>query len=353
MARQSLLPAPSCLAGALPRLPDPRASASHGRGDDLATSFPASAEPLRVWPGEMSRLQRRLAHERTQRERLQQELRSARAEAAAASLAKSQFLAAVSHELRTPLNIMLGYAELLAENAVERGESDQARDLETILTAGRHLLELINDLLDLSQAEAGMIDPALESVALGELVQDAATTLRPLAERNGNTLIVRTEEGLRRIHTDPIRLHQILRHLLANAGKFTERGAIVVEVEREGSEWVCFHVSDTGIGMAPEQLEALFAPFTQADASATRRHGGLGMGLALTRCLARLLGGRVSAESAPNAGTTVTVRLPVHGPAPREPPLEPEHSRRWLSSRPRRRAEPPAIDGRSRAQGTC
>ncbi len=228
--------------------------------------------------------------------------------AEAASVAKSRFLANMSHELRTPLNAVIGYVEL----ALEEGEVGEGarEDLERSLVASRHLLTIVGDILDLSKVEAGELRLTREPVAVEAVVTYLADLVRPLAAQGGNTLTVRVAaEGA--IVTDVVRLRQALLNLLSNACKFTRDGSIALTVEagpRPG--WVEFTVRDTGVGIAAEMQAAIFERFVQADDSSTREHGGTGLGLALTRQLARLLGGDVAVVSAPGAGSTFTLALP-------------------------------------------
>ncbi len=236
--------------------------------------------------------------------------------AEAANRAKSQFLANMSHELRTPLNAIIGYSEMLREDAEDLGYDDLVPDLDKIHTAGNHLLSLINDILDISKIEAGRMEMYLTHVSLDTLLENVIDTIRPLLEKNGNTLQRSIAPDLGSIYSDETRLRQILMNLLSNASKFTDHGTITLEVERtsENSE-VLFRVSDTGIGMTAEQLQRLFQPFSQADASTTRKYGGTGLGLAISRRFAQMLGGDIYVASQPEQGTTFTVRLPAHAPA--------------------------------------
>jgi len=230
-----------------------------------------------------------------------------------ASQAKSAFLANMSHELRTPLNAILGYGEMLAEDAEASGDADLVADLKKILTAGRHLLGLINDVLDLSKIEAGKMRLYLETFEVAGAVEEAVGTARPLIEKKGNRLEVRCPEDIGSIREDATKVRQVLLNLLSNAGKFTEGGLVTLDVRREvgpAGNWLLFRVSDTGIGMTPAETKRLFESFVQADAGTSKKFGGTGLGLAITRKLCRLMGGDVVVESAPGAGSTFTVRLP-------------------------------------------
>jgi CheY-like chemotaxis protein/two-component sensor histidine kinase len=241
-----------------------------------------------------------------------------------ASRHKSEFLASMSHELRTPLNAIIGLSELLCDNAARFGTEKALEPLRRVLRAGRHLLTLINDILDLSKIEAGRMDLTLENVGVRPIVEEVLGTARPLAEQNNNTLELDCPDGIGSVHADSMRLRQILLNLLSNACKFTKSGAVRLRIARaEGSEqhWVDFAVSDSGIGMTEEQLGRLFQEFSQADASTARQFGGSGLGLVISRRLCRLMGGDITATSAPGKGSTFTVRLPTKA-APQLPVAE-------------------------------
>jgi len=238
------------------------------------------------------------------------ELLRARQEAEAASSAKSQFLASVSHELRTPLNAIIGYSELLRDEAEEGGLEGFVADLTRIQGAGQHLLALINDILDLSKVEAGKLELHLETFEVRPLVDEVATTVRPMVERNANRLELRLASDLGAMHADVMRVRQVLLNLLSNASKFTRAGTITLEAGRDGAEMV-FRVCDTGIGMTEEQQSRLFQAFSQAEASTAAKFGGTGLGLAISRKFCQLLGGDVSVASAPGRGSVFTVRLPA------------------------------------------
>jgi signal transduction histidine kinase/CheY-like chemotaxis protein len=230
-----------------------------------------------------------------------------------ASQAKSAFLANMSHELRTPLNAILGYSEMLAEDAAAAGHADIVPDLQKIQTAGKHLLGLINDVLDLSKIEAGKMRLYLETFEVKTVVDEAAVTARPLVEKNGNRLEVRCPDGLGSIREDVTKVRQVLLNLLSNAAKFTKDGVVTLDVRREvgvAGNWVFFRVADTGIGMTTQQTSRLFEAFGQADAGTTKKYGGTGLGLAITRKLCHLMGGDVEVDSTPGRGTSFTVRLP-------------------------------------------
>lgn len=242
------------------------------------------------------------------------EAEAARDEAIEANLAKSNFLANMSHELRTPLNAIIGYSEILHEEAQDLGHEDYLPDLAKIQSAGRHLLSLINDVLDISKIEAGMIDIYLEEFDITETVQDVAVTVGPLVEQNGNKLDVVCPQDIGAMHSDLIKVRQSLINILSNACKFTQNGTITLSVSRESrdqAEWISFAISDAGIGMTKDQVEKVFGAFTQADSSTTRQFGGTGLGLAITRTFCNLLGGDISATSEPGEGSTFTILLPA------------------------------------------
>jgi hypothetical protein len=242
------------------------------------------------------------------------ELAVARDHAIEASRAKSQFLANMSHELRTPLNAIIGYSEILQEDALESGQNRFVSDLQKIHAAGKHLLALVNDILDLSKIEAGQMEVYLEPTLVTELIAEVVSTIRPLIEKNHNTLRLEIAQELGTWQIDITKLRQSLFNLLSNASKFTSKGAITfaARLERQGgSTWLCFSVTDTGIGMTPEQVAGLFVPFKQADASTSRRFGGTGLGLAITDRFCRMMGGEITVESTYGAGSTFTMRLPA------------------------------------------
>jgi GAF domain-containing protein/CheY-like chemotaxis protein len=259
--------------------------------------------------------------------RLFQEIQDKGRELEVASRHKSQFLANMSHELRTPLNAIIGVTEMLLEDAQAAAQPDQIEAHERILRAGRHLLALINDILDLSKIEAGKLELSLESVALAPLVEDVVSTIRQLASKNGNQVVVECPAEVGAIRADPTRLRQALLNLASNASKFTERGLIRIDVRRQpdaGSrDWVTMSVSDTGIGMTADQMARLFEEFTQADASTTRKYGGTGLGLAISRRLCRLMGGDITVASSPGQGSTFTIRLPADARIPARAETEP------------------------------
>ena len=273
-----------------------------------------------------------LTRDLTEPMKIEAALTKAKDAADAANQAKSAFLATMSHELRTPMNAILGYSEILMEDAAEKGQQDFIPDLEKIHASGNHLLSLINNILDLSKIEAGKMDLFLESFSISRVIEDAVSTIRPLAEKNDNTLQVHCAPDLGAMHADLTKVRQSLFNLLSNACKFTEHGTITLEASREligGADWIKFSVSDTGIGMAPEQMEKLFQPFVQGDASTSRKFGGTGLGMTITHRFCEMMGGEITAASEPGRGTSFTIRLParvqVHPPAaaPLTDPPEP------------------------------
>lgn len=285
----------------------------------------------------------------TERKRAAEELALARDQALEASRAKSVFLANMSHELRTPLNAIIGYSEMLQEEAEDLDQAEFVPDLQKINAAGKHLLSLISDILDLSKIEAGRMDLYLENFDLATMINDVVTTIQPLIQKNKNTLVIEGSEPLGSMYADLTKVRQIIFNLLSNASKFTERGRITLTVERMkdeggrmiedqksfipphlppavqgGSSFILFKVSDTGIGMTREQLDKLFQEFSQADASTTRKYGGTGLGLAISRHFCQMMGGDILVESNVGHGSTFTVRLPVQ--VAREPVAPPVDS---------------------------
>ena len=252
------------------------------------------------------------------------ELKQAREAADTANQSKSIYLANMSHELRTPLNAIIGYSELLAEEAEDNGHTDLIPDLEKIHVAGKHLLGLINDVLDLSKVEAGKMELSLEKLPVSALVQGVIDTAEPLVHKQGNKLVLDAGD-LGSMNTDVTKLRQILFNLLGNASKFTTNGTVYLRARREsvGSrDWLVFAVEDTGIGITPAQQERLFEPFAQAEASTRGKYGGTGLGLALSRRFAELLGGDIELQSVPGEGTTFTVRVPANAKVPRAKPSD-------------------------------
>ncbi len=244
------------------------------------------------------------------------ELLAARREAEAANSAKSQFLASMSHELRTPLNAIIGYSEMVQEEVEEMGQAGLAADLTKIRTAGHHLLALINDILDLSKIEAGKMELHLETFEIRTVLDEVTITMRPLAEKNANQLVVNAPAQPGTMHADVTKVRQILLNLLSNACKFTERGTVTLTMARErdealGGEAIVLRVGDEGVGMTSSQMDRLFQAFSQAEASTTSKYGGTGLGLAITKRFTQMMGGDVTVLSEMGKGSTFTVRIPA------------------------------------------
>jgi signal transduction histidine kinase/DNA-binding response OmpR family regulator len=243
-----------------------------------------------------------------------EELKRAMETAEDANRAKSGFLANMSHELRTPMNAIIGYSEMLIEDAEDDGDQATVDDLKKIHSSGTHLLSLINDVLDLSKVEAGKMDVFLETFEIETLVAGVVSTMDTLVKQNENRLKVEVDPSLTEMHADATKVRQALFNLLSNAAKFTHQGEIGLSVrgeQVEGESWIQMSVSDSGIGIAPDKIDKVFEEFSQADDSTTRDYGGTGLGLPISRHFCRMMGGDISVTSAPGEGSTFTIRLPA------------------------------------------
>jgi signal transduction histidine kinase len=243
--------------------------------------------------------------------RLFEEIQDKSRQLAAASQHKSQFLANMSHELRTPLNAIIGVSEMLREDA--EALKQDLESLDRVLGAARHLLALINDILDLSKIEAGRMELAVSSFPLAPLVADIAKTVEPLAAKNQNKVAVHCAAEIGTMHADQMRLRQALLNLMSNANKFTDRGTISIEVrqrQENGRDWITLAVTDTGIGMTAEQMGKLFQEFSQASSTTASKYGGTGLGLVISKRFCQMMGGDISVESEPGRGSTFTIRVP-------------------------------------------
>jgi PAS domain S-box-containing protein len=285
----------------------------HPQAGDGGTWLSVNARPLRDDDG-VPRSAVAVLRDVSEQKRVEVALVRARDAAEAASRAKSAFLANMSHELRTPLNAIIGYSEMMQEDAEDRGQVEYLGDLRKVHEAGKHLLALINDVLDLSKIEAGRTELHIEPFDVSALIQDLLTTVRPLVAKNRNVLDTDLGPALGSMRSDITKVRQVLLNLLSNASKFTSEGRVVLGVSRssvDGREWVQFRVTDSGIGITREQRERLFQEFAQADASTARKFGGTGLGLAISKRLCDLMGGTISVDSEHGLGSTFAVSLPA------------------------------------------
>jgi signal transduction histidine kinase len=284
-------------------------------------TFARVQESMQLGSDEIDRIQRYVTPLATviRNARLFDETRAARTEAIESNQAKSQFLANMSHELRTPLNAIIGYSEMLSEQAEDDDKQEYIEDLERIRKSGLYLLEMINGVLDLTKIEAGKLEVSLSRFDVGDLLNEVVMTFQPLTfqplvKKNSNHFEKSNFDRLGVMNSDLTKVRQILLNLLSNASKFTREGSITLDAERKtvnGSDWLSFKVTDTGIGIDPEQAERIFDAFAQADGSTSRKYGGTGLGLTISREFCEMLGGNIGVVSNPGQGSVFTVRLPA------------------------------------------
>ena len=282
-------------------------------------TFARVQESMQLGSDEIDRIQRYVTPLATviRNARLFDETRAARTEAIESNQAKSQFLANMSHELRTPLNAIIGYSEMLSEQAEDDDKQEYIEDLERIRKSGLYLLEMINGVLDLTKIEAGKLEVSLSRFDVGDLMNEVVMTFQPLVKKNSNRFEESKFDHLGVMNSDLTKVRQILLNLLSNASKFTREGSITLDAERKtvnGSDWLSFRVSDTGIGIDQEQAERIFDAFAQADGSTSRKYGGTGLGLTISKEFCEMLGGNIGVESNPGQGSVFTVRLPAEVP---------------------------------------
>ena len=264
--------------------------------------------------GELKTRTQELEEEIFHRKQTQEELLNAKHAAEEANRAKSTFLANMSHELRTPLNAIIGYSEMLEEETSDSGKIENVQDLRKIQASGKHLLSLINDVLDLSKIEAGKMVLHLETFEVSQVIEEMVTTLQPAAAKNGNSIHVQLAKNVNMMRADITKVRQILFNLLSNACKFTDHGSVSVNVEQikvEDRDWIQFQVRDNGIGISARQKQNLFQEFAQADASIARKYGGTGLGLAITHRFVQMMKGHIGVESEIGQGAVFTVGLPA------------------------------------------
>jgi signal transduction histidine kinase/ActR/RegA family two-component response regulator len=279
-------------------------------------------------------------------------LTDAKDEAERANGAKSDFLAKMSHELRTPLNAVLGYSEILLEDAELDGRGEQIADLQKISAAGKHLLAMVNDILDISKIEAGKMTLNIEPVDLDALVAEVDATARPLAAKNANSFIIDSPETLGLIEADATKLRQAVFNLISNAAKFTHNGRITMSTRKlriANQNWVEIAISDTGIGISKEQQQALFSNFTQANSKIAATYGGTGLGLALSQNICKLMGGNISIESELGHGSRFAIRLPMPEEAVIEAPVPAQQSTLQLTPAMRTVVAHPVVHARGEA----
>lgn len=259
-------------------------------------------------------LERTVAERTSKLSQANEQLAEAREKAENASKTKSAFLANMSHELRTPMNAIIGYSEMLSEDAEDAGLDDMLADLKKINGAGKHLLSLINDVLDLSKIEAGKMELFLETFPVVEMANDVANTALSLIEKNNNKLELAIAEDVGEMHADMTKMRQVLFNLISNAAKFTKEGTITLEATREMRDklpWLRITVSDTGIGIPENKIDHIFQEFTQVDDSTTKNYGGTGLGLALTTRFCKMMGGSIKVESEVGVGSNFVITLPA------------------------------------------
>ena len=294
----------------------------------LAGAFSQMAENLKDTYAQLEdynrTLEEKVADRTRELEHMTAEAESARTAAEEANSTKSAFLASMSHELRTPLTAIIGFAEFLHEEAEDEDREDEAADLQRILDSAKHLLGLINEILDLSKIEARKMELHLERFEVANIIREASNTLAPLVAKKGNELVIEAPEQLGSMNADLVKIRQSLFNLLSNANKFTDQGRVTLHVERfplNGHDHLRFAVTDTGIGMTEEQVGRLFQAFQQADSSTSRKYGGTGLGLVITKKFCELMGGSIRATSIPGEGSTFTMVIPAEvSEAPAKPP---------------------------------